>query len=36
MWYDHPFSQRKWTTERTIRVEVGGGRKVRERGVDKM
>ena len=24
MWRDHPFSQRKRTTERTLRVGVGG------------
>ena len=36
MWYDHPFSQRNWTTERTIGVEVGGCRKVRERELDKI
>ena len=28
MWCDHPFSQRKRTTERTLGVEVGGDREV--------
>ena len=35
MWRDHPFSQRNRTTERTVAVEVGGGREVGERGLDK-
>ena len=28
MWCDHSFNQRKWTTERTLMVGVGGDRKV--------
>ena len=33
MWHDHPFSQGKLTTERTMGLGVGGDRK---RGVDKI
>ena len=36
MWCDHPFSQRNRTAERTVGVEVGGDRKVGERGLDKI
>ena len=28
MWYDHPFSQRNRTTERTVGVGVGGYKEV--------
>ena len=28
MWYDHPFSSRNMTTERTVKVGVGGDREV--------
>ena len=28
MWSDHPFSQRNRTTERTVKVGVGGDRGV--------
>ena len=28
MWNDHPFSQRRRTTERIVRVGVGGDREV--------
>ena len=34
MWCDHTFSQRNRTTRRTVEVEVGGDREVRERGLD--
>ena len=34
MWRDHPFCQRNRTTKRTVEVEVGGDREVRERGLD--
>ena len=36
MWHDTPFSQRYRTTERTVGVEVGGDKEVRERGLDKI
>ena len=36
MWRDHPFSQRNRTTERTVGVEVGGGREFEDRGLDKI
>ena len=36
MWRDHPFSQRNRTTEKTVKVEVGGNREVGERGLDKI
>ena len=35
MWCDHPFSQRNRRTERTVGVEVGGYRKMGERGLTK-
>ena len=35
MWYDHPFSQRNMTTEKTVGVGVGGSRKVGGRGGQK-
>ena len=30
MWRDHPYSQRNRTAKRTVRVGVGGDRKVME------
>ena len=32
MWHDHPLSQRNRTTERTVKVGVGGDREVGKRG----
>ena len=32
MQHDHPLSQRKWSTERTVRVRVGGDRGMGGRG----
>ena len=32
MWSDHPFSQRNRTTERTVKVGVGGDRGVGGQG----
>ena len=30
MWHDHPFSQRSWTTKRTVGMGVGGDRGMRQ------
>ena len=35
MWLDHSFSQKNMTTERTVRVGLGGDREVEE-GLDKI
>ena len=35
MWLDHSFSQKNMTTERTVRVGLGGDREVEE-GSDKI
>ena len=34
MWHDHPFGQRKKTTERAVGVRVGGDREGRGGGVE--
>ena len=34
MWRDHPFSQKNRTTERTVRVKVGGDREMGWGGVE--
>ena len=36
MWPDHPFSLKNRTTERTVRVEVGGDSEMGWGGVDKI